>query len=145
MCCPSASVMASCSESCCELLSEHRDGILWLSHHLILSLSFALWVSSAPCQRITFSYLGFPPGSYSATSALCHLCQVLLPTTSTLHQFVPVCPRSTSHFCVFFKDMKTEELKKKEEEKKHERGKKKIQFFSALSRTWPSSNSSAPH
>lgn len=92
-----------------------------------LSLFFALWVSSAPCQRITFSYLGFPPGSYSATSAPCHLCQVLLPTTSTLHQFVPVCPRATS-LCVmcFFFFFRTWKQKWK---RKTWAGEEKIHFF----------------
>lgn len=53
------------------------------------------------------SYLGFPPGSYGATSALWHHCQLLLPTTNTVSQFVLLCPLTTSHHFLFIYLLKT--------------------------------------
>lgn len=146
MCSPSTSVMAPCSESCCELLFELRDGILWLSppshshtlsHFLSLLSSFSLSMSSLhPANASHSFYPGFPPGSYGATSAHWHLCQLLLSTTSTVDQFVPVCLLTASHSCVFFLTFFWD---------RETVIRKKSLFLPALSQTLPPSNSSYPH
>lgn len=86
---------------------------------LPLSASSTLSLSSSvsplhPANTSHSFYPGFPPVAYGATSALWYPCQLLLPTTSTADQFVPVCSYRAPHFCV-----SEQETGGKEKRKKH--------------------------
>lgn len=123
MCHPSTSLMAPCSESCSALLVELREGFLWLSPlplSISLSPSLSLFVSPLrPANTSHSFYPGFPPVAHGATSALRHPCQLLLPTKSAVHQFVPECPFTAQHSCVFGQENRNKRKHVSENQKKH--------------------------
>lgn len=134
---PSTSVMVPCSVSCCELLFELRDSILWLSP----TPTPTHCVSFSPCQHIAFFLFLLRPlvllklSSISANDCCPEQGQSASLSQSTLVQFGT---------CFF--GLETVAWEKKTCPGKintHAHTHTHKLFFTTLSHTQPSSNSSA--
>lgn len=147
MCSPSASVMAPCSVSCCELLLELRDSFLWLSPLRTLSHSPSLLssLSLSPCLLCTL-----PTHHILSIQASLLGLMVLLQLSCVRAKYC--CPQQAQltslsqsallqlHTPVYFFHF----LDRKTVVRKNMSGKKNHTVSPALSHTRPSSNSSFP-
>ena len=103
-----------------------------LSLSLCLSLSVFLRVSFAPCQRITFFLSRLPSWVFWCYfSSLASLPTNCCPQQAQSTSFVPVCPHTAPHPCVFSLDRKTVVRRKKNMSRK----KKKTLLLPALDHT----------